>query len=221
MRIVIVGAGGQAREVRWVLDAQNAGGRAVGSDPPWELLGFLVTDRTVENDGALLGDERWLATHGGPLAVALGLGRPRDRQRVGTALRERHPALDWPTLVHPRGVVAQDGTTLGKGSLVAAGAVVSVGVTLGDFTLVGYGATVGHDVVAGDATVIYPGANVSGSVTLGRGVLVGAGAVVLPGVTVGDHAVVAAGAVVTRAVPSGVTVMGVPARVVAPSTVGQ
>jgi serine acetyltransferase len=53
-------------------------------------------------------------------------------------------------------------------------------------------------------------------VTLGRGVLVGTGAQVLQYITVGDHATVGAGAVVTRDVPPAITVVGIPAKPLAP-----
>jgi acetyltransferase-like isoleucine patch superfamily enzyme len=42
---------------------------------------------------------------------------------------------------------------------------------------------------------------------------VGAGAVIRQGIQIGDGAVVGAGAVVVKDVPPGVTVVGVPARV--------
>jgi acetyltransferase-like isoleucine patch superfamily enzyme len=48
--------------------------------------------------------------------------------------------------------------------------------------------------------------------TIEDGARIGLNATVLPGVLVGAGATVAAGAVVTRDVPSGATVMGVPAR---------
>ena len=49
---------------------------------------------------------------------------------------------------------------------------------------------------------------------IGNGVLIGAGAKVLGNITVGDYAKVASGSVVLKAVPSGCTVAGVPARLV-------
>lgn len=48
-----------------------------------------------------------------------------------------------------------------------------------------------------------------------RGASIGGGAVILPGVTIGEGAMVGAGAVVTRDVPSGATVVGNPARLLA------
>jgi UDP-2-acetamido-3-amino-2,3-dideoxy-glucuronate N-acetyltransferase len=46
-----------------------------------------------------------------------------------------------------------------------------------------------------------------------RGASIGAGAIVLPGLRIGERAMVGAGALVTRDVPSGVLVVGHPARI--------
>lgn len=51
-------------------------------------------------------------------------------------------------------------------------------------------------------------------VVLKSGSYVGTGAIILPGVTIGKKSVVGAGAVVTKSIPSHVTVVGVPARVI-------
>eukprot|EP00771_Trimastix_marina_P003116 gnl/Trimastix_PCT/4316.p1 GENE.gnl/Trimastix_PCT/4316~~gnl/Trimastix_PCT/4316.p1 ORF type:complete len:205 (+),score=19.06 gnl/Trimastix_PCT/4316:47-661(+) len=51
-------------------------------------------------------------------------------------------------------------------------------------------------------------------IRIGNRCWLGGGAIVLPGVTIGDDVVVGAGAVVTKDVPSGVLVVGNPARVI-------
>ena len=54
-------------------------------------------------------------------------------------------------------------------------------------------------------------------VTIGDGVWIGAGAIILPGVTIGDGVTVAAGTVVTKSFPRGVTIAGIPAKIISGS----
>jgi maltose O-acetyltransferase len=49
-------------------------------------------------------------------------------------------------------------------------------------------------------------------VRIGRNVWIGGGAILLPGITIGDNAIIGAGSVVTHDIPSGITVLGNPAR---------
>lgn len=83
--------------------------------------------------------------------------------------------------------------------------------------LVGAGSKIAEMVVIRDADhdhsrALRELAFVSEPVTIGADVWIGSQAVVLKGVEIGDHATVAAAAVVTRAVASGTTVGGIPAR---------
>jgi len=49
-------------------------------------------------------------------------------------------------------------------------------------------------------------------VRIGRNVWIGGGSIILPGITIGDDAIIGAGSVVTHDIPSGITVIGNPAR---------
>ena len=75
-------------------------------------------------------------------------------------------------------------------------------------------------VVIGDYVTVGHGAIIHGC-TIGNQVLVGMGAILLSGATVGDHTIVAAGSLVpeNKHIPSGVLVMGSPAKVVRELTV--
>jgi len=101
---------------------------------------------------------------------------------------------------------------LGDGVQVMPAAVVTAMASIGEGTIVNTNASVDHDAQVGDYVHIAPGVAIAGDVTIGDRTLIGIGARVLPGLTIGSDVVVGAGAVVIDDVPSGQTVVGVPAR---------
>jgi sugar O-acyltransferase (sialic acid O-acetyltransferase NeuD family) len=207
-RIAIVGAGGFAREVRWLL-------RDIDDD--WNFAGFVVTDlaKTGAHDSSdeIVGDFSWLQTNRNQLhGVAIGIGSPAARLRVGAALSLMFLPDQLPALVHPSVRMDRTNCTLGEGALLCAGSIATVHVTFGPFCLVNLSCTIGHEAVIGRGSVLNPTVNISGGVQIGEGVLVGTGAQVLQYLVVGDGATVGAGAVVTKNVAASDTVVGVPAR---------
>lgn len=209
MRVVVYGAGGQARDTVWLLEELTRSGRR------FDVAGFVVSDlaRLGPHDSPVLGDETWLDEHVDQLdGVVLGIGSPGPRARVAARLIERHPSLAWPNLVHPSAQMDWDSTTLGRGIMIAAGVVGTVNVRIDDFALLNPSVTLGHEGRVGEACVMNHASGISGGTVLEPEVLVGTGARVLQYLRVGRGARVGAGAVVTRDVPPGQTVVGVPAR---------
>jgi serine O-acetyltransferase len=86
----------------------------------------------------------------------------------------------------------------------------------------GSGVVIGETSEIGDDVLLYQGVVLGGTSmerkkrhpTLGNGVEMGAGSIALGAITIGDGARVGASSVVIRDVPPGVTVVGIPGRVV-------
>ncbi len=208
-RIVVIGAGGQARETEWLVREINA------QAPRYEFLGFVVgdLDRLGERDSCdrVLGDYSWLEQHSEVDCVAIGIGTPETRLKVAAEMTSRFPHLQFPALVHPSAIFDQETCRIGRGVLLCAGVVATVNVIVEDFAMANFGCTLGHEAHIGKASVVNPGANISGGVVLEEAVLVGTGAQILQYVHVGARAKIGAGAVVISDVAPGQTVVGVPA----------
>ena len=71
------------------------------------------------------------------------------------------------------------------------------------------------DAVIGVNCMLFHQVTLAGAVRPGGHVEIGPGAKLIGPLGVGDHAVIGANAVVTRDVPAGVTVAGIPARIIA------
>lgn len=205
-RLLILGAGGHAREVAWLA------GRRFG---PQVQLTFAVTERAFMRE-PIAGVPVVLLEDCQPssgTACIVGVGDPSARKHIADVCSARGFAVA--TLIDPTALLS-DSVQLGIGSIVCAGAVLTVDIEAGAHVHFNRNCNVGHDTKIGAFTTICPGVNVSGNVCIGQGVFVGTGASIINGLagdplTVGDGAVIAAGACVTHSVEGGTMVAGVPA----------
>jgi sugar O-acyltransferase (sialic acid O-acetyltransferase NeuD family) len=204
MRLIIIGAGGHGRVV---LELARATGR-------YDVVGFVDPEpqtKLIMGVPVLGGDEilPQLRTEGLQHAF-VALGSNRVRERVGVQLRSL--GFERPSLVHPSAFVSPT-ARLEEGSLVMARAVLGTQAVLEDGAILNTGAVADHDNRLSANCHVAPGCALAGFVSIGARTLVGAGTSIRPEIRVGSDAVVGAGAAVVSDVPDGVTVVGVPARV--------
>jgi sugar O-acyltransferase (sialic acid O-acetyltransferase NeuD family) len=215
---VIIGAGGFAREVKWLIqDINEAADRGEG----YEFTGYVVSDlsKLTDRDSKeeVVGDFSWLEQHREEVdALTLGIGTPAPRLRVAEQLEPLFPADRWPALIHPSVRFDPGSCEVGHGVILCAGVIGTVNIEFKPYSMVNLSCTIGHEAVIGSGAVLNPTVNISGGVEIGRGVLVGTGAQVLQYVSVGDHATVGGGAVVSKPVAESTTVVGIPAKPLAP-----
>lgn len=208
MKIFILGAGGQAREMFYLL-------RDIDAKLDVVFIDDVNTDSKLTlagRDWPILRD--WVAVAAekarGRTEFTTALGSPAGKRKmVAKALAAGlRPAPTW---VHPTAVV-QD-AQLGLGGMVCPGVVITCNVRIGDHVLINWNAGVGHDVVIGDYSTVGPGAVLAGKVRLGHGVFIGAGAVLREKISVAEDVTVGAQAcVVSDLTDTAAIVVGVPAK---------
>ena len=143
-----------------------------------------------------------------------GVGSPKVRELLMNKAKET--GFEFTSLIHPN-VEMTKWVEIGEGAVICAGNILTTNIWLQDHVQINMDCTIGHDVIMGDYSTLAPGVHLSGYVNLGKRVYIGTGANVINGtkdnpIIIGDDAVVGAGACVIKNVPSGDTVVGVPAK---------
>jgi sugar O-acyltransferase (sialic acid O-acetyltransferase NeuD family) len=207
MQLLVMGAGGHAREVLDVLETL-LGTPAVGVHTAL----FAEPGTTSEAALKLVRARGYALTSVVPKTAThylAAVGLPQVRRRL-SRIAEDH-GLEAGSAVSPLSLVppALAGT---PGLVCFAGTQVSTNVTFGEHCHLNQMCSVSHDVRLGDFVTVSPGVILTGGVEVEDDVFFGAGAVVIPGVHVGRGAVIGAGAVVLKNVPPASTVVGNPAR---------
>lgn len=207
-RLIIVGAGGLARELyTWASEIWEVQNEYVFcgflSDYPDDLDGY---DYPISIIGSIkeyipAGEEYFL----------MGIADPAAKLRIASALEER--GAKFITLIHPKASVPKN-TKVGRGCVLFAYAYLGADVNVGNFVLFNSFNTIGHDTSIGDGCTVSSFVNIMGRTQIGTGVFVGSHASILPKAKVGDFATVGAGTVVVRSVKPKTTVFGVPAKVI-------
>jgi sugar O-acyltransferase (sialic acid O-acetyltransferase NeuD family) len=206
--IVVIGAGGYAREVAYLIEEINRTTKGV-----WNIIGCW--DNIARSEGRMIrgipviGRED-VARYASDLYAVAAIGHGDRRERA--VMEAEEMGIGFATLIHPSVTFDRETVSVGEGTVICVGATLTVDITIGRHVLLNYNCTIGHDCCINDFATVSPGANLSGYTQVGRCAYIGAGAVTVENHTIGDAAIVGAGAVVTRDVPAGVTVAGIPAK---------
>lgn len=209
-KIVILGAGGFAREVAWLIEEINS------KNEEWDLLGFIEEGNknvgSILNNYKILGDFEWIKNYkNDELYYISAVGDPNLRLRfceIAESLNVK-PA----TLIHPN-VKMSNYNTIGEGSIICEGSIITVNVIIGKHVVVSINSVISHDSIISDFTTILPCVTVSGNVKIGTACYIGTKAAVINKINIGCNTIVGAGATVIKDLPDNCTAVGTPAKII-------
>ncbi|QDT35985.1 acetyltransferase [Stratiformator vulcanicus] len=202
--IVMVGAGGHAKVC---IELFRAAGQEVaycigGPNETGECLGVPI----------IQGDEQiqQLRQKGfAKLFVAIGSNSVREK----LAARAIDAGYEIVNAISPVAQVSPS-AVMGRGIAVMAGAVINAATEVEDFAIINTGATIDHDCRISSGVHIAPQCGLAGNVMIGAKTFLGIGCRVIPEKAIGESSVVGAGSVVINDLPSHITAVGVPAKVI-------
>lgn len=200
--IVIVGAGGLAKDVRWLIDRLN------DETKVWNFLGYI----NEESGKEVIGNDEFLKKYDGQLYVCIAIGNVKIREKLYNQYKENEN-LVFPNLIDPSAIVSKE-INLGIGNIICANSILSVGIAIGNFNIVNVACTIGHEVQMKNFVIVNPGTNISGNVSIGNSVEIGTGTQIIQGKNIGNSVILGAGTVVIRDIADGCTIVGVPGKVI-------
>jgi len=204
-KIIILGAGGYAQQLLWVINRI----------PGKEVVGFV--DETISEERRYCGlpvkksldvykDEH--DTRNVKLICAIG-NIPVRKRWVEMYAND----YAFTSIIDPSALVSPD-AEIGKNVIILGQSVCSVECVIEDHVNINWFCLITHHSRVGSYTNISSGVRLTGHAKIGRFCDIGTNATIIPGKTVGDHCILGAGAVVTTDISAYSTAVGIPARVI-------
>lgn len=203
-RLILIGAGGLAREVLAVEKDLGRYDEVVILDDDLARWGSEIDGVRIQ------GPVRHAADWRGDLVVCAGAGSVR--RRIVRRLGELGVDCDrYAVVQHPTVSVASS-CVVGAGSVLLAGTVLTAGIRVGRHVVAMPNVVLTHDDDVSDFATLCAGVTVGGRVLVGESAYLGMSSSVRQDLTVGADSTLGMGAVLLTDLPPGQTWAGVPAR---------
>ncbi len=156
--LIIIGAGGFAREVAWLVEDINQ------EKPIWNLIGYVDEDPDKENlilnDVPVLGSFNKLKGAARKAAAVCAVGNPLAKCKL--IQKGNEVGLEYVNLIHPNVIISRH-VKMGRGNIICAGNILTVNITIGNHVILNLDCTIGHDAIIGNYCTILPSVNISGN----------------------------------------------------------
>lgn len=192
INVIIVGAGGFAREVLdWMKDTL---------DPrKFTFKGFLSNNsRDLDNFNSvhypIIGDpEKYLPGKNDKFLLAIG--DIKTRIRLAKILESKHAKFQ--TLIHPTTVISSS-AVIGEGVIICPKVVVGHSACIKRLAIINVSSSIGHDANVGEYSVVSPLCSINGFANIGKGVFLGSNSHIAGRKKIGEFSSISAGISVKR-----------------------
>lgn len=207
IRMFVFGASGHAKVVADIIEDQAT----------YEIA-FIIDDAAAVKGTSLLDAYPVLGNREDLVSVLkakapnhsfVAIGKNSIRRDIAGWLSSQ--GFQFATPIHPTATCGRR-VEIGQGTVLMPRTLLNADTKVGQHCIVNSGAQVDHDCRIGDFVHLAPGVVVCGGVSIGNNCLIGANSTILPTISIGDDVVVGAGSTVVENIPSGLTVIGTPAK---------
>lgn len=209
MNIVLIGGGTQVSYSIDIIEKQNL----------HKIVGIIDSNRPVGDSlygYKVIGKQEQIIDLIAQYSIqgcVITIGDNWSRKKVYDQINSIIPTIEWPNVLHPSVIVANN-VTFGKGILAMAGVIVNSNAHLGDFTNYFTNCNVEHDCYIDDFASVSAGAVLGGKVSIGKFSAVALNATIFDRLSIGSNTVIGAASLVTKDIPDNVLAYGNPAKII-------
>lgn len=207
MKVIIIGAGGQAQVVAGILD----------QDPRVTVEGFIDVDN--KRKGQLIDGKPILGNHTlfeklkrrGIKHAIIAIGD--NHIRKSRFLQLKRAGFTLINAIDPTANICKP-TNFGHGVVISPGVNISFNVTIGDNCIINTASVIEHNVSIGSHSHIGPKVAIAGATKIGKETFIGIGASIINFLKIGNRVTIGAGSVVLNNIPDDATAVGIPAKII-------
>lgn len=193
-KVIIVGSGGHAAELRDYIDHYND---ATPSDRI-EVVGFLDDNPNAHKHYSF--KEPYLGKideHRTEKDCFYLMGIANLDYRASIIKKFVSRGARFIGLIHPTAIISPS-CEIGEGTVISHNVSVGAKARIGKYNILNSRCTIGHDSSLGDCNFISPNVAISGNTKIGNENMLGTNACTIPGITIGNSNKIAAGMVVYK-----------------------
>lgn len=202
-RTYIVGTGGFAREVLFLMDDLKMYDDFYGFIEPDYIWEEKWKDKIIMGKPVLpFSDVRHFDK------ISIGVADSKIRKKTIEQLPQN---VEYISLIHPNASVSR-WAKIEEGCIITAGCIVTTQIELGVHAHLNLQTTIGHDCKIGDFFTTAPSVNISGICNIDNNVYFGTGAATKQGINICNDVIIGMGAMVTKNITEPGTYVGIPAK---------